>query len=61
MSVAHWTNIESQFSLDVALLEELLHDSIGPLAIQAEWFRRVAEIRTMDHVLKHLSTSSYFL
>jgi len=54
MPVAHGANVETEFALNVALFKELLHDSISPLTIQVERLHRVAEISTVNHILKHL-------
>ena len=58
MAVAHWADVETQLSLDVALFKELLHYTVGPLTVQVERFGRVAQVSTVDHILKHLSFNS---
>ena len=51
MPVAHRADVEPLFALHVALLEELLHDPVGPLSIQVEWLGRVAQVGAVNHIL----------
>jgi len=34
LTVTHWTNVKPLFSLQIALSEELCHDSFGPLLVE---------------------------
>ena len=50
MLVAHGADLHATFAFTVALLEELGHDAVGPLAVQLQRLGGVAEICTVHHV-----------
>lgn len=56
--VTHGADLHPSLSLPVALTEELLHDPVRPLSVQLQGFGGVTEIRTVHHVLKHLTDTN---
>jgi len=55
LTVTHRADVESLLSLQVSLSEELGHDSLGPLLVQRQRFRRVAQVSAVHQVLQNLS------
>ena len=53
-AITHWRYVQARLPLLVSLLEELLHDSVAPLAVQLQGLGGVAQVSTVDHVLQHL-------
>lgn len=54
MLVTHRADVQAGLPLPVALLEELRHDAVGPLAVQGQRLGGVAEVSTVDKVLQDL-------
>lgn len=54
MFVTHGTDLHALVPLSVSLGEELDHDAVRPLPVKLQWFRWVAQVSTMDHVLQNL-------
>ena len=52
--VAHGADLHAPLPLAVALVEELLHDAVGPLAVQLQGLGGVAQVRTVHHVTQNL-------
>ena len=52
--VAHGADLHASLPLPVPLAEELVHDAVGPLPVQLQGLGRVAEVRTVHHVLENL-------
>lgn len=49
--VTHGTDLHAPLPLAVTLAEELLHDTVCPLAVQLQWFGGVTQVCTVHHVL----------
>lgn len=58
MAVAHRGHLETELPLLVALSEELLHDSFGPLPVEFQRFGRIAEIGAMDYAVQQLNETT---
>ena len=54
MFVTHGADLHAALPLAVALVEELLHDAVGPLAVQVQGLGGVAEVGAVHHVTKNL-------
>ena len=54
MFVTHGADLHASLPLPVALVEELVHDAVGPLAVQIQGLGGVAQVRTVNHVPQHL-------
>lgn len=52
--IAHGTDLHPSLPLLISLPEELLHDSLRPLSIHSQGFRRIAQVSTVHHVPQHL-------
>lgn len=52
--VTHGADLHAFISLSVSLREKLHHDAVCPLSVQFKRLGGVAEVRTVDHVLKDL-------
>lgn len=59
MLVAHGADLHAPLPLPVALLEELGHDAVCPLAVQLQWLGGVAEVRTVHQVLQDLGRPKF--
>ena len=57
MAVAHRADLESLLAFQIALEKELFHDAVGPLAVEMERLRRVAEVGTVHQRLQYLTTT----
>ena len=53
--VAHGADLHATLTFTVALLEELSHDAVCPLAVQLQRLGGVAEVRTVHHVPQDLN------
>lgn len=51
MFVTHGTDLHALVPLSVSLGEELDHYAVRPLPVKFQWFRWIAKVSTMDHVL----------
>ena len=58
MFVTHGADFHALVSLPVTLGEELYHDAIRPLPIKLQGLCGVAQVRTVDHVLKDLARAT---
>jgi len=59
VSVAHWADVHALFSLQVALVEELLHNALRPLPVNVKRLCWVAQVSTMYKVLQYLHSFTY--
>ena len=50
MLVAHGTDLHASLTFAVALLEELGHDAVGPLAVKLQRLGGVAKVCAVHHV-----------
>lgn len=58
--VTHGTYLHAPLPLAVSLAEELLHYAVRPLAVQLQWLCRVAQVRTVHHILEDLKQTNAF-
>lgn len=54
MLVAHGTDLHASLTFTVALLEELGHDAVGPLAVKLQRLGGVAKVCAVHHVPQNL-------
>lgn len=59
--IAHGTDLHPSLPLLVSLPEELLHDSLCPLAIHRQRLRGVAQVSAVHHVPQHLQKHTHVL
>ena len=52
--VTHGTDLHALVPLSVSLGKEFHHDAVCPLSVKLQWFGRVAQVSTVDHVLQNL-------
>ena len=45
---------------EVTLLEELLHNTVVPLAVQLKWLCGIAKVWTVDQALQYLAQKGTF-
>lgn len=59
MFVTHGTDLHALVPLSVSLCEELHHDAVCPLTVNLQRLGGVAEVGTVDHVLKNLEDTCW--
>ena len=58
-AIAHGTDLHAAVALRVALPEELVHDALGPLPVEIQGLRRVAQVGAVHHVLQDLDVDGF--
>jgi hypothetical protein len=53
-SVAHRTDVEPLFTLQITLSKEFFHYTVGPLAVEIKRFSRIAEVSAVNQGLQDL-------
>lgn len=54
MLITHGADLDASLPLPVSLVGELVHDAVGPLAVQVQGLGRIAQVCAMNHVTHHL-------